>query len=56
LSEGGAIVRDGSRVQTLLPAPPDHHFVANGGHFAYLSPCNDMLERAAPNLRKPRGL
>jgi predicted dienelactone hydrolase len=45
-----AIVTNATLVRTLLPTPPDYHVVANGGHFAYLSPCNDLLARSAPEI------
>jgi predicted dienelactone hydrolase len=50
------IIRNGSLVRPLLPARPDYHLVAYGGHFAYLSPCSDMLKRAAPQIcTDPKG-
>jgi predicted dienelactone hydrolase len=42
------IVADAKLDRDLLLAPPDYHLVRNGGHFAYLSPCREMLERSAP--------
>jgi predicted dienelactone hydrolase len=42
------IVTDAQLDRGLLPAPPDYHLVQNGGHFAYLSPCSELLERSAP--------
>ena len=50
------IINDGATIRTLLPRQPDFHLVANGGHFAYLAPCNEILERAAPEICKdPKG-
>jgi predicted dienelactone hydrolase len=50
------IIRDGSSIRSLLPKRPDYHLVAHGGHFAYLSPCSEILERAAPDICKnPKG-
>jgi predicted dienelactone hydrolase len=43
-------VSDAARVRTLLPTPPDYHLVANGGHFAYLAPCGELLARSAPEI------
>jgi len=44
------IVRDAPLFRSLLPAPPDYHLVPQGGHFAYLSPCSEILDRAAPEI------
>ena len=44
------VVTDGSLVRTLLPTTPDYQLVANGGHFAYLTPCNEMLAKSAPEI------
>ena len=56
VGEKDEIVRDGSLIRTLLPVAPDYHFIGNGGHFAFLSPCSEMLERAAPEIcRNPTG-
>jgi predicted dienelactone hydrolase len=44
------IVRDASLIRTLLPTPPDYHLVPDGGHFAYLTPCNEILIRSAPMI------
>ena len=44
------VVRDAALVRPLLPVPPDYHLVANGGHFAFLSPCSEILRRAAPEI------
>jgi predicted dienelactone hydrolase len=44
------VVRDAALVRTLLPVPPDYHLVPHGGHFAYLTPCNEILEKAAPEI------
>jgi predicted dienelactone hydrolase len=44
------VVTDASLVRTLLPTPPDYHLVPNGGHFAYLTPCNEMLAHSAPDI------
>jgi predicted dienelactone hydrolase len=44
------IVTDASQIRTLLPAPPDYHLITNGGHFAYLAPCNGILQKAAPMI------
>ena len=46
------VVSDAELVRTLLPAPPDFHLVANAGHYAYLSPCSEILARAAPEICK----
>jgi predicted dienelactone hydrolase len=43
-------VPNASLVRTLLPTPPDYHFIPNGGHFAYLTPCNEVLARSAPEI------
>jgi predicted dienelactone hydrolase len=49
-------VHDAASIRTLLPVPPDFHLVAHGGHFAYLAPCSEILERAAPEIcRDPKG-
>jgi predicted dienelactone hydrolase len=50
VGERDDIVTDASLVRTLLPTPPDYHLVANGGHFAYLTPCNDLLAHSAPEI------
>jgi predicted dienelactone hydrolase len=50
VGEKDDIVPDASRLRTLLPAQPDYHIITNGGHFAYLTPCNEILERAAPDI------
>ena len=42
------IVRNAPLIRSLLPVPPETHIVAHGGHFAYLSPCSELLERTAP--------
>jgi predicted dienelactone hydrolase len=56
VGEKDAIVRDAPLVRTLLPVAPDFHLVENGGHFAYLSPCSEMLARAAPEIcQNPEG-
>jgi predicted dienelactone hydrolase len=44
------IVHDAPLVRTLLPTPPDYHLVPHGGHFAYLTPCNELLSRSAPEI------
>jgi predicted dienelactone hydrolase len=44
------IVGDGSVVRTLLPRPPDYHLVPHGGHFAYLTPCSEILLKSAPMI------
>jgi predicted dienelactone hydrolase len=44
------IVTDAQLYRGLLPSAPDYHLVRNGGHFAYLSPCSEMLERSAPMI------
>lgn len=44
------IVTDASILRALLPSPPDYHVVANGGHFAFLAPCNALLARTAPEI------
>jgi predicted dienelactone hydrolase len=50
------IVSDGSLPNTLLPTPPDYHLIQNGGHFAYLTPCNDILLKSAPEIcADPKG-
>jgi len=50
------IVRDGSLIRGLLKRRPDYHLVPRAGHFAYLSPCGDLLARAAPEIcTNPRG-
>jgi predicted dienelactone hydrolase len=50
------VVTDGSLVRTLLPTSPDYHLVPIGGHFAYLTPCNEILARSAPEICfDPRG-
>jgi predicted dienelactone hydrolase len=50
VGERDEIVTDGSLVRTLLPTPPDYHLVANGGHFAYLTPCTEMLAKSAAEI------
>jgi predicted dienelactone hydrolase len=52
VSSQDEIVRDASLIQTLLSIPPDYHLVQSGGHFAYLSPCSEILDRAAPEICK----
>jgi predicted dienelactone hydrolase len=50
------IVRDAPLVRTLLPAPPVYHLVPHGGHFAYLTPCNELLRKSAPMIcADPKG-
>ncbi|MFL5255367.1 MAG: alpha/beta hydrolase family protein [Rhodopila sp.] len=50
------IVTDAARVKTLLPEPPEYHLIPNGGHFAFLAPCNEMLQSAAPQIcADPKG-
>jgi predicted dienelactone hydrolase len=44
------IVRNGSLIRTLLPSPPDYHLIPHGGHFAYLTPCNEILAKSAPEI------
>lgn len=56
VGERDEIVRDAALDRTLLPVPPDYHLVANGGHFAYLAPCSEILQRAAPAIcADPKG-
>jgi predicted dienelactone hydrolase len=50
VGEKDQIVTDASLVRTLLPTPPDYHLVTNGGHFAYLTPCNEILAKSAPEI------
>jgi predicted dienelactone hydrolase len=52
VSSKDEIVRDASLIRTLLSVPPDYHLVQSSGHFAYLSPCCEILERAAPEICK----
>jgi predicted dienelactone hydrolase len=50
------IVPDAALIRTLLPVRPDYHLVPRGGHFAYLSPCNEILSKAAPDIcADPKG-
>jgi predicted dienelactone hydrolase len=50
------IVRDASLVRTLLPSPPDYHLIPLGGHFAYLTPCTELLAESAPQVcADPKG-
>jgi predicted dienelactone hydrolase len=50
------IVRDAFLVRTLLRVPPDYHLVLNGGHFAYLTPCTEILRKSAPEIcADPKG-
>jgi predicted dienelactone hydrolase len=44
------IVPNASLVRSLLPSPPDYHFILDGGHFAYLTPCNEMLAKSVPEI------
>jgi len=50
VSTGDDVVTDASLVRSLLPTPPDDHRVANGGHFAYLTPCSEILAKSAPEI------
>lgn len=50
VGEKDQIVTDASSLRTLLPTPPDYHLIANGGHFAYLTPCNEILAKSAPEI------
>jgi predicted dienelactone hydrolase len=34
-------------VRAYLPKPPEDHLVANAGHFDFLAPCSDALEKVA---------
>ena len=50
------IVTDGALIRTLLPTPPDYHLIPHGGHFAYLTPCSEILIRSAPEIcADPKG-
>ncbi len=44
------IVPDAPLITALLPRPPDYHPVPQAGHFAYLSPCSELLSRSAPQI------
>jgi predicted dienelactone hydrolase len=44
------IVPNASSVRSLLPRAPDYHQVAHAGHFAYLSPCSDLLKRTGSEI------
>ena len=50
VGEKDEVVSDGSLIRTLLPTPPDYHLIKDGGHFAYLTPCNDILAKSAPEI------
>lgn len=43
-------VPNAALIRTLLPTPPDYHYITNGGHFAYLTPCNEILAKSAPEV------
>ncbi|MBS0640985.1 MAG: dienelactone hydrolase [Proteobacteria bacterium] len=47
IGERDDIVPDARLVPELLPKAPDYHLVRNGGHFAFLAPCNEILRSAA---------
>jgi predicted dienelactone hydrolase len=50
------IVPDAPLIRKLLPKQPDYHLVPNGGHFAFLAPCSDILAKAAPEIcEDPKG-
>jgi len=44
------IVPDAAQIRTLLPRAPEYHLVTNAGHFAYLAPCNEILQSAAAEI------
>jgi predicted dienelactone hydrolase len=50
VGEKDEVVTDASTFRTLPPTPPNYHLVRGGGHFAYLSPCNVILAKAAPEI------
>ena len=50
------IVTDAATARSLLPQQPDYHLVPNAGHFAYLAPCGEMLQKSAPEIcADPKG-
>jgi predicted dienelactone hydrolase len=50
VGEKDEVVSNGSLVRTLLPTPPDYHLIAGGRHFAFLTPCNEILAKSAPEI------
>jgi hypothetical protein len=43
-------------IKAALPRPPDDHLVPNAGHFAFLAPCSEALDKVAPDIcRDPPG-
>lgn len=43
-------------IRTALPQAPDYHVAHGAGHFAYLAPCSQKLEKAAPSIcSDPKG-
>jgi predicted dienelactone hydrolase len=48
--------RHAQNVYDGLPTKPEYHVVPNAGHFAFLAPCTQALERVAPEIcRDPEG-
>ena len=45
-----AVVTDAWKLPGMLAAPVEYHLVPRAGHFAFLTPCNDLLLRAAPEI------
>jgi hypothetical protein len=39
-----------ARIFVPLPTPPDYRLVPQCGHFAYLTPCNEILSRNAAEI------
>ena len=37
-------------IRAALPQVPDYHVAQGAGHFAYLAPCSQTLEKAAPSI------
>jgi predicted dienelactone hydrolase len=42
--------RHAQNVYDALPTKPEYHVVPNAGHFAFLAPCTQALERVAPQI------
>jgi predicted dienelactone hydrolase len=56
IAERDTVVPDAPLVRSLLPRRPEYHLVRNGGHFAFLAPCNEILQSAAPEIcADPKG-
>ena len=47
IGERDDVVPNAPLVRSLLPRSPEYHLVPNGGHFAFLAPCNEILQSAA---------